>query len=313
MSSPSTHLGSVPTEAAPSASPDRDEWPALPLDAWRPTRDTLHMYAQVVGKLKLALLPMEPQWGQVPFYVTSRGLTTSPLPYGSRTFSVTFDLIAHELDIATSAGERRTFGLGGSVAEFYFETMGALRSLGIEVSYRPQPVEVSNQVPFPEDTVHSSYDPDSVNRFFRVLSRIDPVLKRHRAEFTGRASQVALFWGTLDLAYSRYSGRPAEPPPGSDLIYRLAMNVETIEAGFWPGDERYGAPAFYSFTYPKPNGIESAVLEPRLAFWSPELSEFILRYDDVRAAASPEDAIFDFFESSYQAGRTRAGWNGVEH
>jgi hypothetical protein len=268
------------------------------------------MYTQIAGKVRLALSPMEPQWGQVPFYVTSRGLTTSPIAIGERTFSISFDFVAHEVDVETSDGERRTFALGPrSVAAFYAELMGALRSLDIDVHVWPRPTEVPSPIRFPEDTVHASYDAAAVARFFGLLARVDTVLKRHRALFWGRTSPVQLYWGTFDLAYSRYSGRPATPPSGSDYIARLSMNVETFEAGFWPGDDRFPEPAFYSFLYPKPDAVESARVGPAEAFWSPELGEFLLRYEDVRQTASPERVILEFLETTYRASATLAGWD----
>jgi Family of unknown function (DUF5996) len=303
-------MSTAGTEARSASSVALDAaFPPLPLADWKATRDTVHMYTQVVGKVKLALLPMEPQWGQVPLYLSARGLTTSPIAYRGRSFSIGFDFVAHELAIQVSDGDTRSFSLGRSVAAFYDETMGALRSLGIEVAYRPWPSEVSDPIPFPEDTVHATYDRVSVNRFFRVLARVDAVLKRDRAEFRGRVSPVAFYWGTFDLAYSRYSGRPADPPAGCDVIYRFAMDAETIELGFWPGDERFPEPAFYSFTYPRPAGFERASVEPRRAIWSDDLGEFLLRYDDVRRAAVPENAILDFLRSTYRAGATLAGWD----
>lgn len=299
----------IPHVTEPAANPT-DAWPPLPLEPWKQTRDTLHMYTQVVGKVRLALAPMEPQWAQVPLYVSSRGLTTSPIPYEHRIFSIGFDLVAHELTIEVSDGERRSLALvPRSVADFYEEVMSALRSLEIDVTYRPRPTEVPNPIPFAEDRAHAGYDPESVNRFFRVLARVDTVLKRHRAKFWGRASPVAFFWGSFDLAYSRYSGRPAEPPPGSDIIYRLGANVETMEVGFWPGDDRIPEPAFYGFTYPKPQGIEAATIRPAEAFWSSALGEHLLRYEDVRRADSPEDALLEFFETTYRAGASLSGWN----
>jgi hypothetical protein len=299
--------GPFPTAPGPSVA---NPWPPLPLEAWRPTRDTIHMYAQIVGKVRLALAPMEPQWGQVPLYLTSRGLTTSPMSYRGSTFSIAFDWVAHELAIETSEGEKRTFALTSrSVAAFYAELMDALRSLGIEVSVRPRPAEVPHPIPFPEDEVHRSYDAESVGRFFAVLSHVDAVLKRHRALFWGRTSPVSFYWGTFDLAYSRYSGRSATPPPGSDFIMRLSMNVETFEAGFWPGDDRFPEPAFYSFLYPKPDGVQREVVGPPGAFYSPELGEFLLRYEDVRRAPSPEGAILEFLEKTYRASATLAGWD----
>jgi hypothetical protein len=268
------------------------------------------MFTQVVGKVRLALAPMEPQWAQVPLYVTSRGLTTSPMAYGGRTVSISLDLVAHELDIETGEGERRAFPLGHrTVAAFYDELMRALRTLGFEVAIRTRPAEVPHPIAFPEDTIHASYDVESVTRFFAVLLRVDALLKRHRARFWGRTSPVAFYWGTFDLTYSRYSGRPAEPPPGADSITRLAMNAETFEAGFWPGDDRFPDPAFFSFFYPKPEGFERAFLGPKGAFWSPELGEFLLRYEDVRRVSSPDEAILDFFETTYRAGARIANWD----
>jgi hypothetical protein len=268
------------------------------------------MYLQIAGKVRLALSPMEPQWGQVPFYVTSRGLTTSPISYGDRTFSISFDFVAHEVDVETSDGERRTFALGPrSVAAFYAELMGALGSLGIDVHVHTRPAEVPSPIRFPEDTVHASYDAAAVGRFFGVLARVDAVLKRHRALFWGRTSSVQLYWGTFDLAYSRYSGRSATPPPDCDYIMRQSMNVETFEAGFWSGDDRFPEPAFYSFLYPKPDGVEKELVGPAGAFWSPEMGEFLLRYDEVRRAASPEVAILEFLETTYRATATLAGWD----
>jgi hypothetical protein len=287
-----------------------EPWPPLPLEAWKDTRDTLHMYTQIIGKVRLALAPMEPQWAQVPLHVTSRGLTTGPIPYRDRTFTVDFDLIAHDLVIDTSDGAIRRLALvPRTVARFYDEFMEALGSLGIEVALRTRPCEVPDPIPFTDDLVHRAYDPEQVTRFFHVLARIDVVLKEHRARFWGRASPVAFFWGTFDLSYTRFSGRPAEPPPGSDTIYRLAMNAEQFETGFWPGDDRFPEPAFYAFTYPKPAGIEQAPIEPRAAFWSDKLGEHLLRYDDVRRAQEPADAILAFAESTYRAGAQLAGWD----
>lgn len=310
MGAAQTSVMSTDVPAAPPGTRSVEPWPPLPLEAWKPTRETLHMYAQIPGKVRLALSPMEPQWGQVPLYVTSRGLTTSPIEYGYRTFSIVFDFIVHELVIETSDGARRTLALGPrSVADFYADVMSALRSLGIDVRVRTRPAEVPHPIAFDQDTVHRSYDAESVGRFFGVLTHVDAVLKRHRALFWGRTSPVSLFWGTFDLAYSRYSGRAATPPPGSDLIARLAMNVETFEAGFWPGDDRFPEPAFYAFLYPKPDGVEFARIEPPAAFWSPDLGEFLLRYEDVRKEPAPDLAILDFFETTYRASATAAGWD----
>jgi hypothetical protein len=293
-----------------STEPSSEAWPPLPFAEWQPTRDTLHMYTQVVGKVRLALCPPEPQWAHVPLYVTTRGLTTSPVPYRGRAFAVDFDFIAHELRITVSSGEIRTLALGPrAVADFYADFMAQLRSLGIEVSYSTRPSEVPKPIHFEKDREHASYDPEQVLRFWRALVQIDAVLKEHRAAFQGRTSPVSFFWGSFDLSYSRYSGRPAEPPPGSDSIFRLAMNVEEFTAGFWPGDDRFPEPGFFSYTYPKPAGLEKKPVAPTATFWSDKLGEFLLRYDDVRRLASPRDAVLEMLDSTYRAGATLAGWD----
>jgi hypothetical protein len=285
-------------------------WPELPREAWKDTRDTLHMWTQVVGKVRLALAPPEPQWGHVPLYVTSRGLTTTPIPHGELTFSIEFDFIDHALVVQVSDGRRKNLALGPkSVARFYREVMDTLRSLGIAVAISPRPKEIPNPIPFLEDERHASYDPVWVNRYWQVLTRIDIVFKQHRARFSGRSSPVSFYWGTFDLSYTRYSGRPAEPPPGSDVIYRLGMNVECFELGFWPGDDRFPEPAFFAFAYPKPKGIEIAKPRPAEASWSEPLGEFVLRYADVRRATSPSRAILEFAESTYRAAAALAGWD----
>src|SRR4051794_21479218 len=289
---------------------ERDAWPELPLAEWKPTRDTLHMYTQVVGKVRLALAPMEPQWAQVPLYVTARGLTTSPITYGPRTFEIDFDLVDHALDVVVSDGSRRRIPLvPRTVAAFYRELMDALRSLGVEVEVSTTPSEVPDPIPFPEDEVHADYDPLWANRFWRVLVQVDAVLREYRAGFRGRTTPVQFFWGTFDLACSRYSGRPATPPDGSDAIFRAAMNAEDVCSGFWPGDDRFPEPAFYSYTYPKPDGLERAAIRPPEAFWSEEIGEFLLRYADARAAESPRRAVLDFLESTYDAGASLGGWD----
>jgi hypothetical protein len=268
------------------------------------------MYTQVIGKLRLALSPPEPQWGHVALYVSARGLTTGPVPFEDRVFQVDFDLIDHAVSIAVSDGGMHRIALvSRAVADFYAMAMEALRSLGIDVRISVVPSEVPDPIPFPEDTVHASYDPASVNRFWRALVQVDKALRVHRGSFLGRSSQVNFFWGTFDLAYTRYSGRPAEPPPGSGLIYRHSADAEQICAGFWPGDERFPHPAFFSYTYPRPEGLEGSEILPRSASWSNEIGEFLLPYDDVRAARSPATDLQAFFETSYEAGAAMAGWD----
>ena len=284
--------------------PSATEWPALPYPEWRATRDTLHMYAQVIGKLRLALSPFEPEWGNVPLYVTSRGLTTSPMPVGARALDAEFDLLGHELVLRTSTGEAKQRPLGGDVADFYEDVVKMLRDLGIAVSMWPVPTEVSNPIPFPDDRTHNTYNPDHAARFFTVISRVDLVMKEHRARFRGRTSPVQFFWGTFDLALIRYSGRPADPRPGAGLIERVSGDAEVICAGWWPGDERIPYPAFFAYAYPSPQGIDRISLEPASAAWNAEAREFLLPYEAARATPDPRRAILDFLRSTY-AGAAR--------
>lgn len=287
-----------------------EPWPSLPLDRWVGTRDTVHMYSQVVGKIRLALTPLEPQWANVPLYVTARGLTTSAMPYDDRILQIDFDFIAHKVDVAVSDGGVRSIPLvpAKSVADFYHEVMGALRALGIVVSIWPVSVEVPNPMRFSEDTAHASYDSEYVNRFWRVLLQADTVLKAHRAPFRGRHTQVQFFWGTFDLAYARFSGNPAAPP-NDEVIMRVAMDAEEVCAGFWAGDERFPEPAFWCYAYPKPEGLEGARVAPGPAFWSAKMGEFLLRYEDVRTSKSPRETLREFFTSTYLAGSTLAKWS----
>jgi hypothetical protein len=287
-----------------------DKWPDIPYEPWKDTKDTLHMYTQVIGKLRLALSPPEPEWAHAALYVTARGLTTGPVPFEDRVFQVDFDLIDHALSIAASdGGTHRSALVPRTVADFYAMVMEALRSLGIDVHISIVPSEVSDPIPFPQDTVHASYDPGSVGRFWRALVQVDKVLRVHRGSFLGRSSPVNFFWGTFDMAYTRYSGRPAEPPPGSGLIFRRSADAEQICAGFWPGDERFPRPAFFSYAYPKPEGLERAEILPAAATWSDEIGEFLLPYHDVRTAASPAQDLLTFFRSAYEAGAALAGWD----
>ncbi len=278
-------------------------WQELPYEAWKDTRDTLHMKLQILGKVRLALTPSEPQWANVPLYVTARGLTTSPMQSGGTIFQADVDLIDHQVVIQTTRGDSRRLALGGgSVADFYADFMSSLEALGIDLEIRAIPDEVSNPIPFAEDNVHGVYEPEWANRFFVVLSQVDIVMKAHRSRFKGRHTPVQFFWGTFDLAYARYSGRPADPPPGAGLIYRRSADAEQICCGFWPGHAEFPDPAFFSYTYPKPDGIE------RTAGWNPKLGEFALPYDEVRASSSPGDEIRQFFESTYAAGAELRGW-----
>lgn len=284
-------------------------WPELPLKPWQATKDTLHMFTQVVGKIRLAKAPEEAEWGHTALYLTGRGLTTTPMPADERSFQIDFDLLGHRLYIAVNDGQVRMIDLREhSVAAFYREVMEALRWLKIDVQISPAPQEVANTIPLDQDTEHATYDGEAVERFFRALSSIDLVLKEHRAPYRGRHTPVNFFWGSFDLSYERFSGKPASPPPGVSRLMRLSMDAELINAGFWPGDARFPEPAFFSYAYPKPDGIENASLEPKSAFWHKDIGEFMLRYEDVRTSASPRQDILDFLHSTCEAGTRRGGW-----
>ena len=281
----------------------RTRWPALPLAAWQDSYATLHMYTQVIGKLRLGLCPPENQYWHVPFYVTARGLTTSPIPYGERTFEVDFDFLAHQLDIRTCEGDTRSLPLGPrTVADFYRETMRLLGELDIDVRIFERPVEVPDPIPFTRDTAHCAYDRDAVRRFFEVLRRVDVVFKEFRGRFIGKSSPVHFFWGSFDLAVTRFSGRPAAPRADADRITRHSYNQQLSSLGFWPGGMGVDGAAFYSYAYPEPPGFAAARVRPATAFYHPQLKEFILPYDDVCDAVHPAQRILDFAESSYEAG-----------
>jgi len=288
-----------------------EEWPALPYEEWRDTRDTLHMCTQVIGKLRLAMSPFEPQWAHVPLYLTARGLTSSPVPSGLRTFDAEFDLVGHQLVLRSSDGGSEWIALRArSVAEFYRDVMHSLARLGIDVTISAVPSEVADPIPFPDDRTHHSYDPKHANRFFQVLSQVDIVLKEHRSRFRGRTTPVQFFWGTFDLAVTRFSGRPVTPPADAGTIYRYGADAEQICAGFWPGHEQFRQAAFFAYAYPKPDGIEKASIRPDEAGWHDQLGEFILPYDNARTVADPKRAILSFLESTYDAGAAAADWSG---
>ena len=287
-----------------------DEWPALPYEEWRETRDTLHMYLQVIGKLRLALSPFEPEWANVPMYVTARGLTTSPIPVGLSAIDAEFDLIDHALVLRSSDGTIERRPLGGSVADFYKGVMDALRSLRVDVALSVVPSEVDDPIPFPDDRTHDTYDAAQARRFHKVLSMVDVVMKQHRAGFRGRTTPVQLFWGTFDLVVTRYSGRPAAPRAGAGLIERIGGDAEQVCAGWWPGDKRIPSPSFFAYGYPAPEGIDTVAVKPGGAAWNATVGEFLFPYDAARAEPDPRRAILDFFESTYAGAASRLGWPG---
>jgi hypothetical protein len=285
-------------------------WPALPLEAWDETRATLHMWTQVIGKIRLAQSPHINHWWHVPLYLTACGLTTSPIPYGARGFEIDFDFISHQLVIKTSEGASRSIALEPrTVAEFYRLVMEALRALDLEIKIWTMPVEIPDPIPFTEDEKHAAYDAEYANRFWRVLLQADRVFKEFRGRFTGKVSPVHFFWGSFDLAVTRFSGRPAPERVGADPITREAYSHEVISHGFWPGGGEMKGAAFYSYAAPEPAGLSEQTIRPAQAFYSKEMSEFLLLYDDVRAAARPDEALMEFLQSTYEAGATLAAWD----
>ena len=288
-------------------------WPDLPLAAWKPTCETLHMWTQIVGKVRLAFAPPMNHWWQVPLYVSSRGLTTSPIPYKKGIFEVEFDFLTHELVIQTNDGRNKRLPLRPlSVADFYAEFMASLRSLGIDVKIWTTPVEIPNPIPFERDTEHASYDREYVTRFWKTLVLCDEIFKEFRCGFVGKASPVHVFWGSFDLALTRFSGRRAPPRPDADPITREAYSHEVISAGFWPGSGDIKDAAFYAYAAPEPEGFGQAQVRPAGAFYHSQLREFLLMYDDVRKAPSPSTALLDFLQSTYEAGANLAKWNRAE-
>lgn len=286
-------------------------WPALPLSAWDDTRATLQLYIQIAGKLRLKLAPLEAEWQEVTLYLTSRGLTTSPMQYGTRTFQLDFDFVAHKLIVSVSDGQIKSLDLvPRTVAAFYELVMKTLHELGIDVRITTMPQEVPNPIRFPEDTTHASYDPEYAHRFWSILVQVDQAFKKFRAPFRGKHTAVQFFWGSFDLAYTRFSGKPAEPPANASILYRIGGDAHQICGGFWPGDQRFAEPAFYGYTYPKPDGLEKAAIRPSAAFWHGGIAEFLLRYEDVRTSASPADTIIEFLTSVYEAGtKFDEGWD----
>jgi uncharacterized protein DUF5996 len=289
---------------------ESEAWPRLALDDWRATHDTLHMWLQIVGKTRLALAPWQNHWWHVTLYVTSRGLTTGPMPYGETTFEVEFDFIDHRLRAHTSAGAARDMRLRPvAVADFYREYLGLLGDLGITVRLWPVPVETDHTIPFTEDRVHSAYDARYANRFWRTLLRADALLKRFQGRFVGKSSPVHFFWGAFDLAHTRFSGRPMRERNETEWwVLREANTHEEISFGFWPGSGTVQEPAFYAYARPEPPGLPKASIGPRGAYYNRDLADFIFPYDAARSAPSPDDAVLEFFQTVYEAAADLAHW-----
>jgi Family of unknown function (DUF5996) len=290
-------------------------WPELPTAAWRDTYETLHLWTQIIGKIRLARTPWLNHSWHVALYVTARGLTTSPIPDGVRTFQLDFDFIDRALRLSTSDGAKRQLALAGqSVASFYAAIMADLAELGIHIAINDMPNELPEPIRFSQDSLHASYDPSAVRRFFHVLANADRVFKHFRTGFLGKASPVHFFWGSFDLAVTRFSGRRAPRHPGGvphlpDEVAVEAYSHEVSSAGFWPGSGAIDYPAFYSYAYPEPAGYRTTRARPEAAFFSEALGEFILPYDAVRTAAAPDQALLDFLQSTYEAAANAAKWD----
>lgn len=284
-------------------------WPALPYNSWQDTCETLHMWTQIVGKVRLALTPLVNHWWNVPLYINSRGLTTSAIPYHDSSFELQFDFLEHRLELRTATGQVHMLALAPrSVAAFYREFTAMLRNAGIEVEIRRMPVEIPNPIPFDEDEVHASYDRQAAQTFWHILITADTIFEEFRSRFIGKSSPVHLFWGSFDLAVTRFSGRRAPERPGADRVTREAYSHEVSSVGFWPGAE-IGNPAFYSYAAPEPEGFSTAAVRPKAAHYDPNLKEFIVMYDDIRTAQSPSTALLEFCDSTYQAAATLGRWD----
>ena len=306
----------MPEVPATAVSDSPEMWPALPLEAWKDTRDTLHMWTQIVGKTRLALTPLVNHWWNVPLYVSARGLTTTAMPYDSRAFEVEFDFLDHQLRIDSSDGTSKRLALAPrSVADFYAEYMAALKSLGIEPQIWKMPVEIADPIAFDQDRTHASYDREYAYRFWRALVSINDVLQVFRSRFIGKSSPVHFFWGSFDLAVSRFSGRRApernDPDPVLRKIMREAYSHEVISAGWWTGGGfvNVNDAAFYAYAAPVPAGLEQQKARPEKAYYDPQAGEFILMYDEVRRASSPTRTLMEFLQSTYDAAAGVARWD----
>jgi len=290
-------------------------WPALPFAEWKDTAITLHMWTQIVGKIRLTLTPWTNHSWHVTLYVTSRGLTTSPIPHSVCTFEIQFDFINHQLLVDKSDGARRKLELKPqSVADFYRTLMRTLEDLDLPVTINTMPNEIENPVPLDQDEEHHSYDPEYANRFWRVLVQSDRVFKEFRSRFCGKCSPVHFFWGSFDLAVTRFSGRPAPPHPGGvphlpDAITREAYSQEVSSLGFWPGNEAIPTPVFYSYAYPEPPGFAGAKVQPPEVYYESKLREYILPYDAVRTAEKSDEVLLDFAQSAYDAASKLGKWD----
>ncbi|HEY4283543.1 MAG TPA: DUF5996 family protein [Chthoniobacterales bacterium] len=292
-----------------------ENWPVLPFADWKDTCSTLHMWTQIVGKIRLALAPWTNHSWHVTLYVTARGLTTSPIPHGRRVFEIRFDFVDHNLRILTADGTTKNIALEPrTVADFYRRVMAAMDELGLGVQINTTPNEIADGIPFEKDETHRAYDASHANRFWHALVQTDRVFKDFRARFCGKCSPVHFFWGSFDLAVTRFSGRPAPSHPGGiphlpDAVTREAYSQEVSSVGFWPGNAAMPEPIFYSYAYPEPHGFSAAKIQPAAASYNPNLKEFVLPYEAVRSAPNPDEALLDFAQAAYDAASTLGKWD----
>ena len=292
-----------------SANNEYDRWPALPYADFAETQFLLHMSLQSIGKLKLQE-PFQPQWAEVPLWLSARGLTTGAIPYAGGAYEVTSDFVSHSVECVTSWGTSGSFEMGSmSVADFVTSLFGMLRKAGVDVTINMKPQEVTNTTPFDQDTEPRTYEPHLVNAWWQILLSTQRVLQIYHGRFKGKTQPIGLMWGTLDIRDVRYNGKTVTPDPKTDYIRRNAMNEELIEVGWWSGNPDYPKPAFYSFTYPQPEEIEKASVTPAKASWNTTMGEFLLDYDDLRDSKDPDADLLSFFESTCKAGMDCAGWN----
>jgi hypothetical protein len=285
-------------------------WPELRWEDWSDTADTLHMWTQIVGKTRLALSPLQAHWWNVPLYVSARGLSTSAMPYGDEFLEIEFDFVSHQLHFRLSTGATTSTPLRAqTVAAFYAEYQQTLASLGLEIPIYATPVELAHPIPFADDVEHHSYDSAAAHRFWRVLMRADQLFQKVSSDFVGKVSPVHFFWGSFDLAVTRFSGRPAPPREGADPITREAYSQEVISAGFWPGNGGYGKAAFYCYAAPSPQNLDASTIQPPPAFFDKALGEFILPYEDLRQSPSPDEALLAFLQTTYNAAADLAKWD----
>jgi hypothetical protein len=291
-------------------------WHNLTWNDWKETATTLHLFTQIIGKIRLELMPMMAEWAQVPLTVNSRGLVSAAMPVKSGCLDIEFDLRSHTIDFSLSNGMKESFSLEGiSVAEFYSKVFEVLDKFNVSVNINPVTVEMQEQTRLDLDKDHKSYDSEAVERFHKILIFIQNIFNEFRGRFSGKQSPVNFFWGSFDLAVTRFSGKICDPQPGQDLIYRVAMDAEQFTVGFWPGDDSFPEASFFAYIYPKPEGIENSKLNPSSANWSEKKGEFILPYETVRTSEDPSGTLIEFCESTYRAGADLAGWDSkiLEH